>query len=286
MSKPPKTKVLHPMKAFGHVRGFVQRIRIDRLEDRLEPAVPFPHKHGFYHLLFIVDGSGWHEIDFHRYEVRPGVFFLMKPAQVHSWALNPEAKGFIIEFEDDIFAARENRAIRDFLSSSADCYALPPNFRSYRDLCESMILEYLGTGPLFELALQANLVRLLIDLFRLQPEGIRESDEDQGIIQQFKSLVEKYYCEYHDVAFYAEELKLSSKALTMRIIRTTGQSARTLIQDRCLLEAKRLLAYSDLSVAELAAACGFEDANYFSRFFKKKIGTSPGEFRNDSRRLC
>lgn len=281
-----KPRVLHPMDAFGHVRSLVKRIRINRLEDRLDPAVPFPHKHGFYHLLFITSGVGWHDIDFHRYPIAPGSFFLMKPAQVHSWALNPEAEGFIIEFEDDVFAARDARPMRDFLASSADFYALPQDLGAYRDLCEEMLNEYLAAEPFFELALQVNLTKLLIALHRFQPTPRQKWDEAQNVLHRFKTLVEKCYSEHHDVSYYAGELDMSSKALTMRISRASGQSARSFIQERCLLEAKRLLAYSDLSIAELATACGFDDANYFSRFFKKKTGSSPGDFRSHSRRLC
>ncbi|RYZ68648.1 MAG: AraC family transcriptional regulator, partial [Proteobacteria bacterium] len=79
--------------------------------------------------------------------------------------------------------------------------------------------------------------------------------------------------------FYAQKMKLTAKALTMRVSRGLGKSARAVVQERILLEAKRLLTYSQHSIQVIAERTGFEDANYFTRFFKAHIGTTPSEFR-------
>ena len=74
--------------------------------------------------------------------------------------------------------------------------------------------------------------------------------------------------------------------ITAKVNRVIGKSVRGVIQERCILESKRLLAYSDLSVSEISDELGFDDPNYFTRFFKLKTKNNPGKFRQKVRMLC
>lgn len=98
-------------------------------------------------------------------------------------------------------------------------------------------------------------------------------------------LVEGNYKYHHEISFYAEMMKLTSKSLTAKVNRTMGKNVRSLIQERCILEAQRLLAYSDLSISEISNELGFVDPNYFTRFFKLKTKSSPGKFREKVKKL-
>lgn len=96
--KPKNLQKLHPIGALGNAPVREGEIRVERIENRLRPRVPFPHKHDFYHFLFLGAGSGWHEIDFQRFEVKKGQLFLMRPGQVHSWDLGKSTRGLVLEF--------------------------------------------------------------------------------------------------------------------------------------------------------------------------------------------
>lgn len=153
-------------------------------------------------------------------------------------------------------------------------------------LLKLMLDEYEGRASEFETALRHYLIPLLIALSRLErgektPETKAIADP---LLNGFLLLVEENFRAEHEVSFYSRQLKTTSKALTMRMSRALGRSARAVIQDRCLLEAKRLLAYSNLAIAEIGYALGFEDPNYFSRFFRKATGAAPGEFRTRVKR--
>src|SRR5690606_7646504 len=76
------------------------------------------------------------------------------------------------------------------------------------------------------------------------------------------------------------------RTLTRASLAATGRTAKQLVDDRVALEAKRLLAESDLPVAEIAARLSFSEATYFCRFFARIVGMSPGQFRAESRRLA
>ena len=99
------------------------------------------------------------------------------------------------------------------------------------------------------------------------------------ILRDFKHLVDARYHQWHKVNDYAAEVHLSPKYLSQTVKQFTGKSAKEFIQDRLVLEAKRLLLHTDLSVKEVAYKIGFEEPLHFSAFFKKKAGVSPSSFR-------
>lgn len=279
---------LHSIESLGVVSVTRGEVRVERLEDRLAPRVPFPHKHDFYHLLFVTSGKGWHEIDFERYPIAPRQVFVMKPGQVHSWRFAGSARGIVIEFTPESLEASrlKNHGFVAKLAALPDrLVPAATEWRILESLCESMRDEFKDRRQNSELCLRDYLSILLIHLFRagkIRKDATKEKREDA--IELFADLVEQNFMKEHRVEFYAEKLGISAKALTMRASRTLGRSARTVIQDRCLLEAKRLLAYSDLSVAQISYELGFDDPNYFSRLFRKRARSSPLEFRSARRR--
>jgi AraC family transcriptional regulator, transcriptional activator of pobA len=92
------TKKLHSIDSFGILKVSLSNIRIERLEDRIKPGVPFPHKHDFFQIMMITTGKGKHRIDFTEHDVKPLQTFIMKPGQMHSWNLQKGIKGLIVEF--------------------------------------------------------------------------------------------------------------------------------------------------------------------------------------------
>ena len=135
----------------------------------------------------------------------------------------------------------------------------------------------------FEISLRLQLVALILELSRKIRSADSEDAHSLPLLDDFLALVEEQFSRHHSVEHYARRLGLTPKALTMRVSRALGKSAREIIQERCLLEAKRLLAYSELSIAEVGYEIGFEDPNYFSRFFRSAEKTSPGVFRTKTR---
>lgn len=280
---------LHPMDSFGVVSGLTKQVRVTRLEGRLVPAVPFPHKHNFYHVVIVTKGSGWHEIDFKRYEVKKGSIFFMLPAQVHSWGMSKDTTGVVIEFEGlSMFSGDESfNVFSEALMPTENHFTVSGQMREeIFTQVQNMLLEYEEEKKDFEILLMFNLAALIVHFSRIIKDNPKKISRVSKFREDFMGLVEKNYKKHHNVDFYSKTLGISTKALTAKVNRIIGKSVRALIQERCVLESKRLLAYSDLSVSEIALELGFEDPNYFTRFFTSKTKQNPGKFRQKVRQVC
>lgn len=255
---------LHPIDSLGNAPARSGDIRAERIEFRLNPKVPFPHRHDFYHFLYLESGAGWHEIDFVRYPVKRDQLFLMRPGEVHSWELK-QARGIVVEFTEKL-------GMQDVLESMPTLLPgkeLAPFFRL-------LLEEFSGSKPGYRIALEHLLVALLV---RIGRAGGAPGKREPGLVEKFRALVDLHFRKHHSVEFYAVALGTSTKRLTTGVSKSLGKSAGACIQERCLLEAKRLLAYSDLNIAEIAYGIGYDDPNYFARFFKQREGLTPGKFR-------
>lgn len=132
--------------------------------------------------------------------------------------------------------------------------------------------------------LQMMLKRYLILCARLYKaqEQYPSDPKDSNILTEFNFLVEKHYKTKHAVAEYAELLNKSPKTLSNIFLQRNSKSPLKYIQDRIMLEARRLLHYTDHSIKEIAYEVGYDDIQTFSRFFKKQEGLSPQEYKEKS----
>lgn len=128
------------------------------------------------------------------------------------------------------------------------------------------------------------LKRLIIYVTSLAKSGYLPSrkvpDERFHIIRKFNLLVEANFKTEHSVSFYAGLLCKSPKTLSNLFALYNQKTPSQIIQDRIVVEARRLLVYTDKSIKHITFELGFEDIAYFSNFFKKNTGTSPSDFRN------
>jgi len=95
----------------------------------------------------------------------------------------------------------------------------------------------------------------------------------------FRDFLESNYTQLKSVSDYAQIICISEKRLGQATSKVLGKSPKEIINDRILLEAKRLLVHTNLSVKEIGQELGFEDPAYFVRYFKKNTETTPVEFR-------
>ncbi|MFB6454775.1 helix-turn-helix domain-containing protein [Chitinophaga sp. Hz27] len=151
-------------------------------------------------------------------------------------------------------------------------------------LTEVFIEELKTTDHIQHEILIVLLKRLIIYITGLAKLGYvpsKKIDESRfHIIRKFNLLVEAHFKSEHMVNFYAQLLYKSPKTLSNLFLLFNQKSPSQIIQDRIILEAKRLLSYTDKSVNSITYELGFNDVAYFSNFFKKKCGVSPSDFRN------
>ena len=152
--------------------------------------------------------------------------------------------------------------------------------------CESLFLrvaqEFGRRQPGRAEALHSHAVLLGLWFLRREatPRAERRSQALRDtLVQRFRALLEQHFRAHEPVRFYAARLGVTADHLSRICRATSGAGALELVHERVLLEARRLLAYSGASVADIAHDVGFDDPGYFSRFFVKLAGQSPSAYR-------
>jgi AraC family transcriptional activator of pobA len=278
--------IYYPIESHGNLGVTPSEIRIELIKDRLNPIVPFPHKHGFFQIQIIKSGSGVHEIDFIRHEVLSHQLFIIKPGQVHECIYEKDVEGFVIEFKCEALNSNFplSSDLINQLHSAYDKYYLQNNeLQNINSICELMHSDFVECKFKFDISVQSFLVCLIVQIARIVNAGNKTLLPPKTLSEKFLELVNNHYKQEHSVTYYAEILGVSVKTLIGHLNKTHGVSPKQLIQKRFILEAKRLLSYSSLSVSEVGYEIGFEDPNYFSRFFRSHEKMTPLEFREKFR---
>lgn len=133
--------------------------------------------------------------------------------------------------------------------------------------------------------LRAILKRFLILCVRIydqQHDNFQSDHSSVGLIREFNYLVEQYYKSLTKVSDYADLLNKSPKTLSNIFNKYIEKTPLQIIHQRRLLEAKRMLQYTDFTIQEIADELQFSDIQSFSNFFKSRKGISPSQFRENS----
>lgn len=129
------------------------------------------------------------------------------------------------------------------------------------------------------LALKALLKVFLLHLIRIHQNAFLDQSLDQKRIYEIKKLLDRYFNKERKVHFYAEKVGLSPKRLNQILLKNIKKTMTQLVHDRLVLEAKRKIVSSDLTIKEIAYTLNFTDHSYFGRFFKKQTGLSPQAYK-------
>ena len=130
--------------------------------------------------------------------------------------------------------------------------------------------------------LQSYLKQFIINSVRVKKENhVIKEDTETRLFKDFSLLVEQNFRTMHSVTDYANRLGISPKSITKHFQKLGAKTPSEFIKRRVLLEAKRLLIYTDKTVKEIAFELGFNDPAYFTRFFTKTILKSPLQFKKE-----
>jgi len=248
------------------------------------------HRHNYFELLFFVKGSGSHMIDFETHDISSKSVHFVSAGQVHALNRSKDTKGYVIAFSKEfVFLNLSDKAILTdfpaFNKTAAPVLKLDAAaLAEIEALAKTMEREYENAGPLKEKILGAYLSILLLKCRSLFEPVSKTTDFNAGqLLLRFNELLEDRFIKLHKVNEYADLLHVSPNHLSETIKKTTGKTAGELIQDRLILEAKRLLLHSGVTAKEIAYHLNYNDPSYFSRFFKTNTGLSPEEFRKQIR---
>ncbi|WP_158210686.1 AraC family transcriptional regulator [Myroides phaeus] len=245
-----------------------------------------PHKHDFYLVFFVENGGGIHDIDFKTHNVDDYQVYFLRPQQVHYWMLEQETVGYQMMFSSMILKTLNATysALPFFQLGAPNCLQLKKaSYEKYKAQLEALEKSLKGKKVLDK---EISLLSFHLLLKYLQKDYLAAySDIDWNTMDKsilaFEELIEKNFRVHSNVAFYAEELKITANYLNILCKKYLGITASSLIMDRILLEAKRLLTTTNVSVKEIAFSLSFNDTSYFNNFFRRQMGVTPGEFRTN-----
>jgi len=277
------------IEQFKNDKPYLPYFYIKKFEEHISDYdfISKPHRHDFFLMIYFTQGTGTHTIDFVTYDIHPGDIFFMSPAQVHSWELSPDIDGFILFFSVEFYLKDfAHHKIFDFPFFNTTQYQpllhLPESHLGFvTQTMETMHDEFCQQNKRVDEVLQSYLNILLIRLSRLYQLQTNSEVSLHLIhqIRQLEALVDAHYTNEKSVQAYADKMNLSVKQLNHICKTALNKSTSELIQERIVLEAKRLLVHSDWTVAQIGAHLAYFDNAYFTRFFKKMTGITPEQFR-------
>ena len=248
------------------------------------PVVNDVHRHDFHELFFFGVGTGEHMIDLQQWSIAAPCMHLVAPGQVHRLDRSADMQGSVVMFATDAQLGQGHAArIELFNAPDRACTVALDEQRlaEARMLVRQMEEELARTsGPVAEVV-EGYLGILLIKCAHWARSNATVSREQETIdpVRRFTELVELQYLQERQVAHFADLLAMTADHLNTCVKKRTGRTASSVIHDRLLLEAKRLLLHADLSIKEVGFALGMQDPAYFTRWFHKAAAATPAAFR-------
>ncbi|WP_291927251.1 helix-turn-helix transcriptional regulator [Chitinophaga sp.] len=247
-----------------------------------ERHIEKPHKHDFFIINLFESAKGVHNIDFHDYPIGNKQVHILFPGQVHTWSIKPNTTGYQLMIQQHFFE-RFASFFRYSFSNYMNHPVIPltnENFQLLKYEFDAIRDELSSPESVQEvIAARAAVIAAIVSK---EAENIftdLKVFQSNPRLAKFNMLIDKFYKQEKLVGFYAAQLHISANYLNILCKNHLHVSATKLIQQRVLLEAKRLLQTTALSIKEIAFELGFVDHAYFSNFFKAQAGITPTQFR-------
>ena len=249
------------------------------------------HRHACYEIAWVRGNNLRYFVDFAEYDVPDGSLVFLSPGQVHTWQnINKTTNLTVIGFTPDLFSSDRvdtQKILIDlpfFVENTSSIYTVPTTLRPFFEQHFKSATERVTQQPEeTEALLRAYLNLILVEArsaLSLSPASAMSSmPATNWLTRHFRLSVERHYLERKKVQDYANQLGITTNHLVKTVRQITGSTPKHIIHERMLLEAKRLLAYSSLSVAEIGSELSFSTPTEFGRWFKSTAGNSPGQFR-------
>jgi AraC family transcriptional activator of pobA len=250
-----------------------------------------PHRHDYHELIWTRTGEGEHSIDGQPSAVRPGTVTLIGRGQVHVFERARDLFGAVVRFGPELLHEGGSRSDPGWLlgSRGARTVEVPPSeVAALEATIASLAAESRRPLDASGLDVQRHLLSVLLLWVERWYDATRterrdDDDADVQLYRRFDRVLERDFARHHDAGHYADALAVPPAHLSRALAQVTGRTTKQLITERVMLEAARLLAFTDLTVGEVAFRAGFEDQLYFSRAFKRHHGEAPMTYRARTR---
>lgn len=280
------------IKKYTFKQGLPQEfelVGIGQLYNDHSDTLTTPHRTGFYHILWFQKGNPTHLVDFNPVTVKPNTILFLNKDTVQRFDKKGGFDGKAILFTDNFFCKTETDT--KYLRSSIlfnDLFSVSQIQMSktaslFADLFKLMEKELENEKDIS----QSDILKNLLHNFLLLSERERRKQDfteikkgaDLDYVMLFKDLLETNYRKLKQVSNYAKKISVTEKRLNQATSKILDKSPKQMIDERVMLEAKRLLAHTNESVKEIGFDLGFDEPTNFIKYFRKHSNSTPVEFR-------
>lgn len=280
------------IKKYSFKQGLPQEfelVGIGELYKHHSDTLTTSHRTGFYHILWFQKGNPTHLVDFNPVKIKPNTILFLNKDTVQRFDKKGGFDGKVILFTDIFFCKSESDT--KFLRSTIlfnDLFAvsqiqLSNTASLFADLFQLMETELENEKDSSQSDILKN---LLHNLLLLSERERRKQDfteikkgADLDYLMLFKDLLDANYRKLKKVSDYAKKISVTEKRLNQATSKILDKSPKQMIDERIMLEAKRLLAHTNESVKEIGFDLGFDEPTNFIKYFRKHSHSTPVEFR-------
>lgn len=249
-----------------------------------------PYQSSYYQIL-LFRGKGTFLVDFTEYSFSGNTALFLTPYQHFQWSTEIHTNIELLEFHGDFYCIEYHKkevACNGLLFNNI--YLMPHisiDDGTYNDILSffSKVKNETKSANEFSGAILRAYLQLILALSSKEKNTLlnikRPEDTEMHEVAQFQNLLEQHFINERSPTFYASQFFLSTSAFGKKVKKHLGKTPSQLIQDRVILEAKKLLHLTHKSIKEIASELNFEDEFYFSRYFKKNVGLSPLHYREN-----
>lgn len=270
------------------IKGFQFFKLEDLVNDDLKPSDhnPYkPHRLNFYAILIITDGEVNHIVDFEVHTLRKNDVMVISKGQTHAFEENAKYKGYLVVFTD---AFMQKYMAQSTIAQINHLYNYFLNQEKINNPDRNQtLLTVLNEDLKKDSPSLPNIVGSILSIYLLklneQNKRLSTISIDNKYLDYFdlfRLSVEKNFSNTRDAKVYASGISISYKHLNEVCKKVVKSTAKSFIDAYVILEAKRMLVSTSLSVKEIAFAIGFGEPTNFLKYFKKHTGLTPVEFRN------
>ncbi|WP_186382466.1 AraC family transcriptional regulator [Amycolatopsis rhizosphaerae] len=238
------------------------------------PVSRQPIRPDFHVVGLITGGQGTHEVDFRPMPLEAGVVFWLRPGQTHQVVDGARIRGVLLLFTGEMLTPGSDVASFAADSARADHWRIDPDDELTRTGLTHLEL-LLAAGSRGRDA--ADALRLALGpLVAAAQDAATVPSAGRAVFTRFAAAVEAGYSRRHHVHDFVPMVHASARTIDRAVRRATGMSAKRFLDERLVLEARRQLATTDVTVAALSARLGFGEPTNFVKFYRRMTGLTPG----------
>ncbi|MBB3698211.1 helix-turn-helix domain-containing protein [Flammeovirga yaeyamensis] len=258
---------------------------IEDVFDKVGEKLFHPHRLDFHQFILVTEGGGDHEVDFNHLKLKKNSIVPLIIGQIQSFKKQQNIKGYVIVFTSNFLVHEkvDQKYLYDFLTFNTLIQPFlldsTPEINQLVEICyqtfqNKEVFEY-------EESLRALLKTIILKIEQEKRRFVKfQQSELVGLSMKFNKTLEEKISYKTKVSDVFRELTEDPKKISLAVKETTLKTPKQLLDERIVLELKRLLSYTDLSIKEIAFQLGFDETSNFTNYFKKHTDLTPTEFRN------